>query len=712
MSLDLKVGGNSVSSITQGTALQVDFVSNLNAADLVSLVITDPDGDVIKSWWSNILGGYQIFDRISVGYLIYMYGTGLAPGIDTTDWSLGTYTFKLKTKHFNAHGLWMSSNEKTLTIRKSAITISADKTAVPESKTVRLTVTGVTGHVITIDSSCWGGTIFLGGLDNNPAADTTSTFYDTIDADGKRTYAVEFDDTGAYTITVTDTTTVPQMTDTVDITVIPKSITFDMPSTCAIGTVLVIKGTANTGDWVAIAFDDVIPAGYDKLTIGADGEFSKDISTGLISQSAKLKAPRLVRVTAFINLDVTGMPFPVDVTRLDPEPTDDGTTVVLLVPPSLTAERSNSEISLGDSFMVSGTAEGPRVVEILTVAPEGPSGKGLRATPGITSPWGAPYTGLTYDRTSVSAIDYTFSKKLDVRDTANTGSYLVWVSNPGIDGEYGDNRGPNLPMALQNKYGDISSKTQDQVLAMLNELTTTTCNDDLYWMDYIDVQSGYVELNPIEDVEIGQDLVVTGKTNRADGHPVLVTVKGPVELAPKLAYVDEGEFSATFDTKGIPAGVYTVTADDGDGHTVTTTVNVIKGKITVSITTDKVEYSPGDVIVSSIHLLNPTDDTQNLLFNCYLGIPDHNWTQIMETKVNLPADSDLPFSIPIPVEDWGNKSFCGCYVVSLTNTTTNNVVSVDSASWIYLPSAECKSKTAAEIAKEITKRIEGVELQS
>ena len=121
----------------------------------------------------------------------------------------------------------------------------------------------------------------------------------------------------------------------------------------------------------------------------------------------------------------------------------------------------------------------------------------------------------------------------------------------------------------------------------------------------------------------------------------------------------------------------------------------------------------GDVMDTTIHLSNPTDNTQNLLFKRYLGVPDyHSWTKIMETKVNLPADSDLTFPIPIPVEGWGNESFCGCYIVSLTNTTTNNVVSVDSASWIYLPSAECKSKTAAEIAKGITKEIEGVELQS
>jgi len=128
----------------------------------------------------------------------------------------------------------------------------------------------------------------------------------------------------------------------------------------------------------------------------------------------------------------------------------------------------------------------------------------------------------------------------------------------------------------------------------------------------------------------------------------------------------------------------------------------------VFISTDKKEYSPSDGIKITIRLSNPADSTQNMLFKWYFIRNHNNGMEIEQTTINLPANYDQTSTTSIPVEDWGNKSFCGCYIVSLTNTTTNNVVSVDSASWIYLPSAECKSKTSAEIAKEIRETIEGV----
>ena len=405
----------------------------------------------------------------------------------------------------------------------------------------------------------------------------------------------------------------------------------------------------------------------------------------------------------------SGATFPYDASGLN----EDGTTAILLVAPSLTAELSGTEIALGDSFTVRGTAKGPRCVEILTVSPKGPSGNGLRAVPGIGFPWpwDAPYTGCTYDRTAVSEADYTFSKKLDVRDTADTGSYLVAVLNPGIDGQYGANLGTNLQDALNNGYGNISTKTQEQVLSILVDMTTTAGSDDLMRIDNITIGIPYVTLDSIPDVQVGEPLEVTGSTNREEGLPLVITVKGPVELPPVIVAVENSKFRATLDTTGIPPGTYTVTADDGDGHTDTTTVTVIKGKISVSIATDKVEYSPGDVMNTSIHLLNPTGETQNLLFKWYLGIPDYNfWTKIMETEVNLPADSELTFAIPIPVGDWGTESFCGYHIASLTNTTTKKVVGVDSAAWIYMPCAVSESKTAAEVEKEIKEIVKGVEL--
>ena len=129
------------------------------------------------------------------------------------------------------------------------------------------------------------------------------------------------------------------------------------------------------------------------------------------------------------------------------------------------------------------------------------------------------------------------------------------------------------------------------------------------------------------------------------------------------------------------------------------------------IFTDKVEYSPGEIMQTVIHLRNPTDN--NVLFKWYLGIPEYDlWAEMTAIPITLPAGYDQTVTVPIPVGNWGRESFCGCHAVSLTDTTTKKVVSVDSAAWIYMPGAVSESKTAAEIAKEITKEIGRVELPS
>jgi PGF-CTERM protein len=570
MNLDLRVKDKSVTTITQGTDLEIYFVNNLGDKDMVTLQIIDPDGNQIKSTVTPI----QKFSKINVKTISDSYAL---TGVDTTDWKVGAYTFLIKTDKEadvgkGARGLVASSDVEPLTIIKSEVAIEADKTTVAEEERVRLTVTGVTDHVVEIRSSDWGTapdlhTIFPGGIDDNPTSGTSAPFTTKIDADGMRKFAVKFQDTGSYTITVVDTSVTPTLRDTVDITVLEKVATFDIPSLVMLGEKLTIEGTVNTGDWVAVAFDDVVPPGFNKLTIDSNNEFSKNINTGQDSESTRLKAPGSIRLKAFINLNVAGG---TDITTMDPEPLDDGSTAILLSTGALNANISTDAVATGDDFKVEGTLQGPREVEILTVSPKGMSGKGMRATPAINSPGGDPYTGCTYDRTSVSETDYSFTKKLDVRDTADTGTYLVVVLSSGIDGEYGDNQGAPLPVALANKYGDMSTKTQSQVESMLVALTSEAGSDDLIWMGGIKVATPMVLLDPITSVRAGELLSVTGKSNRKAGYVIVVTAKGPlgVELEPvTVAVAADGTFEATFDTTNAPVGEYTVKADDGDGHT-------------------------------------------------------------------------------------------------------------------------------------------------
>jgi len=98
---------------------------------------------------------------------------------------------------------------------------------------------------------------------------------------------------------------------------------------------------------------------------------------------------------------------------------------------------------------------------------------------------------------------------------------------------------------------------------------------DLMWLTYVRVETPTVTLNPVASVAVGEPLVVTGISNRGEGHTIIVTVKGPVELTPQTVPVENGTFNATFDTSDAKPGTYTVKADDGDGHTDEVTVDIV-----------------------------------------------------------------------------------------------------------------------------------------
>ena len=104
-------------------------------------------------------------------------------------------------------------------------------------------------------------------------------------------------------------------------------------------------------------------------------------------------------------------------------------------------------------------------------------------------------------------------------------------------------------------------------------------SDDLMWVGSIKIGAlaggDYVNLNPIADVVIGENLVVNGTTTREEGHPIFITVEGPVELSSQLAPVRNGAFTAAFDTCYAIIGAYTVKADDLEGHTDEIIVNII-----------------------------------------------------------------------------------------------------------------------------------------
>jgi PGF-CTERM protein len=565
MTLDLKSAGTSVTSITQGTALQVAFTNNLNGSDMVSLVITDPDGDIIKRIDPPTYPVSQLYDLINVSYLTNSYGVGNTTAVNTSAWKLGDYKFKVSTKknatggNHGARGLEMSSNEKTLSILKSAINIDAEKTSAIQNETIKITVTGVANHVIMVNTSDVGHTVFPRGSNDNPAAGDVSSFVHSIDADGTRTYTVRFTSTGSFTLTVTDNTAVPATTDTVDFTISEPDVTFDVPATVVIGQKITIKGTANTGKTVDIAVEGKMYTVLNDVVIDANKQFSKeyDTASGVIPE---LTVPGSVRLKAYLDRDTTAG-------DIQTGELDDGSVAILLVRGDLTAEISVAYVAQDDDFTITGTAKGAKKVDIVIVSPKGSGGTYIDGT----------QKGLYMTTASVSETDQSFSKKVTVGRTVDTGVYAIAVLAPGADGLYGKTGFPNLSAALDRNLGgySIAGKTQSELWAIIEDLTDPKLTDDLTFTLYIKVETPTVKLDLLKSVGVGEPLVVTGTSNRKAGFTIVVTAKGPKELTPQTVKVAEGKFSATFDTTDAPVGTYSVKADDGDGHTDEATVEIV-----------------------------------------------------------------------------------------------------------------------------------------
>jgi len=404
--------------------------------------------------------------------------------------------------------------------------------------------------------------------------DATNQFYHTIDADGTRKYAVEFTDTGSYTIKVMVIGPAeiagianPRVgdSDTVDITVYEKSVAFDVPHIAIIGDKIKIRGTATSGTYVSVYVDDVLYKKQENIVL-VDGEFRQEVTTTVIG----MYVPGIVKLEAWVDCyNCAGEERP---TR-----SPDGTTNVLMLAPWLTAGLSTDSVDQENDFVVYGTAPGSMEVTLLYVPPRGGGGKSL------LDKW---MTGLSPRRASVSTTDNTYSKKMTVQEDADSGVYYIIVLSSGMDGYWGMTGMHQLDVAFENKYGitdlsgpSIATKTQDQVVAILEDLTQTPGSDDL--MRILTISVGNIDsltLNPITDVVVGNPLVVNGETSRKDGSIIWITVKKPYyEIVPQAAIATDKTFSATFNTTGAQPGTYTVKANDGCGYTTATSVNIIAG---------------------------------------------------------------------------------------------------------------------------------------
>ncbi len=485
--------------------------------------------------------------------------------IDTTGLDLGTYTLSIKTDPDTNNGLDAEGPAVTFEVRSIGVTIEAKpkEQSVTEEIVFPVSTTPHTNITLTVTSGADSNVWFKEGVGSGEVETGGHSASGKSDKNGNFKAVASFTETGDYKITATELTGSTTASVTVTIKVFKPELTAPVEGVYYIGKVLTIKGSANAGDNMTIKIDGSLFK--EDAAFGVDYDWSTEESTIGVHK-----------------IEMWVLPLS------DPEQDlPDASVTILLLRGGVSVKPSAEFVARGDDFTIGGTVPGRDCVDVMTIAPKGGGGKGLDADDVSTETDGnlsAP--GLTHYTCGVTG--ETFEKdKIKVSENADTGTYLIVALNYGRDRKWGKSGSNNLLSVISNAYTtSLASKTTEQILAILKDKTINAAgSDDLLCMATLKVENGFVNLNDIEDVQLGKDIKVTGITNRKVDMSIIVTVEGlednAVKFKPKIKKVEKDDknlynmFSVSFATEAAKIGEYLVTADDGDGHMDTTTVNIV-----------------------------------------------------------------------------------------------------------------------------------------
>ena len=483
--------------------------------------------------------------------------------INTAQLDTGKYTVSIKSDPDTNNGLETEGPSKSFSIEKRSITIEADvkKQAVNEDIIFDITTTygftnfnlnvtrGADTNVEFAEFKFEQGVIIRQSLGHSISGKT--------DEDGSYKAIAYFTKPGVYEISANDTDStdaIIKATETVEIAEFSATVSVEKAKYYA-GEHVIITGSANAGESITVKVDGEV--------IEADAEVEGFNCTWRTAG----KQPGSYEIGIWV------LPFS------DPgSDLPDASVTIFLMRGGLSATLNTEIVALGDEFEIEGDASGMDRVDILTIGPKGGSGNGFEPTDISTQTNGSlTASGLTHSLCSVFP-EGEFKEKISVRKGADTGTYLIVVLSYGRDEGWGKSGSDDLINVISYNYTSLLSiKTQEQILAILKDRTINAAgSDDLLCINTIKVENPKVRLDDIEDVLLGGNIVVSGYTNRKEDFGIIITVEGPVELKPKLAFVEkDGTFNLSFSTVSAKVGEYTVTADDGKGYSDTKTVNVI-----------------------------------------------------------------------------------------------------------------------------------------
>jgi len=178
-----------------------------------------------------------------------------------------------------------------------------------------------------------------------------------------------------------------------------------------------------------------------------------------------------------------------------------------------------------------------------------------------------------------------------------------------------------------------------------------------------------------------------------------------------MSYIGGDVYSVTVTAApGTPPGTYClrVNATDIYGNSNTSvciplTITAVEHP-TVDISTDKTVYYPGDTMIVTINMTNPTNISQDVHFTWLFGIPSSGyWKALMDVDFTLSPSTNMTIQKYIPIGNWG-RSFDAVFIVFLLDTETYEIIDCDAAQWSYMPKISApKNVSLANIGDEIEK---------
>jgi PGF-CTERM protein len=195
----------------------------------------------------------------------------------------------------------------------------------------------------------------------------------------------------------------------------------------------------------------------------------------------------------------------------------------------------------------------------------------------------------------------------------------------------------------------------DQIVDILMDVTVEARgSDDLYDVLEFRVDEPYVRFDvPIEGVGVGEDLIVTGITNREDGVLITVTTtEGPTDLT-GFAEVEEGKFTVTIDTTDAKEGKYLLKAEDPDDNIDEGSVTLGAGVVTISVKDVNVE--PDEVLAGENVTITITVENTGGIMGTYTPDVTVNGETIEVKEVTIFAGEEKEIVIEYTTPSMGGK---------------------------------------------------------